>query len=196
LLGSSGGVGGWSLRRKLLPRPRLEECAVDREVLVGQQAPTPRLLHDVLEERTGDVAGEQALAILREGGWCPHRVVHRQAHEPAKQQVVLQLLDQHPLATNRVEHLQQQRAQQMLRRHRRPTGLRVEQREPRRQARQRGIRHLPNRPQRMIRRHPLLRRQIAKQVSALLVVSAHQTSDGRQCSTTIGRLGTPFSAAC
>jgi hypothetical protein len=33
-------------------------------------------------------------------------------------------------------------------------------------------------------------------MSALLVVSAHPTSDGRQCSTTIWCLGTPFSAAC
>ncbi len=52
-----------------------------------------------------------------------HRVVHLQSDEPTKWQVVVQLLHQHPLAADAAEVLQEQRAQQTLRRNRRTTHL-------------------------------------------------------------------------
>ena len=68
-----------------------------------------------LEELAGDGVRQQPLAILREGRRGPHRCVHTEAHEPAEQQVVLELLDEQPLAPLGVEDLQQQVAERLLR---------------------------------------------------------------------------------
>ena len=46
---------------------------------------------------------------LREHGVVPHRIVQAQTQKPAKQQVLIDLLNQQPLRTNRVKHLQQKR---------------------------------------------------------------------------------------
>ena len=56
----------------------------------------------------------------------PNPIVHAQSHEPAKQQVVIDLLHQQSLGTNRKEHLQQKRSQNVLRRYRRPPTFRVQ----------------------------------------------------------------------
>jgi hypothetical protein len=68
--------------------PRLQQCAVDTEMLGGEQATSTGLLHDIFEEGPGDVALQQPVPILGEGGRCPHRVVHGQTDKPAIQQVV------------------------------------------------------------------------------------------------------------
>jgi DNA-binding transcriptional LysR family regulator len=49
----------------------------------------------------GQAFHERARRVIDEADW----LIDRKAHEPAKQQVVLKLLDQHPLAANRIEHL-------------------------------------------------------------------------------------------
>ena len=119
-----------SLRREtLLAGPRLEQRAVDREVLVREQpvAPAPASSTASKNCRAMSPASSRS-RFLRERRRRPHRVVHRQADKPAEQQVVVQLLHQQPLAPHGVEHLQQQRAQQLLRRDRRPTRLRVHRR--------------------------------------------------------------------
>ena len=54
------------------------------------------LLHDLVEELDDRIVLDQALAVLAEDGGHPDRIVHGQANEPAKQQVVLGLL--HELA--------------------------------------------------------------------------------------------------
>jgi hypothetical protein len=48
--------------------------------------------------------------------WFHTAVLDGQADEPAEQQVVLDLLDELPLAAHAVEHLQQHRAHELLRR--------------------------------------------------------------------------------
>ena len=176
---------------------------VDGEVLGGQQAASSGLGDDIFEEGPRDVAVEQPIAILREGRRRPHGIVHAQADKPAKQQVVFELFHQHPLAAHRIQHLEQQRPQQMLGRDRRPAGLRIHRLEARRQPAQRLIGHRPNRPQRMVGRHALLRRQVAKQVAALLVVSAHAHAPLRKGARIVvrpNRLVDPvmsrFSASC
>ena len=63
---------------------------------------------------------QQPLPVLGEYRHVPHRVVDVESHKPAKQQIVIELLHQHPLAAHRIKHLQQQRPQQLLRRNRRP----------------------------------------------------------------------------
>ena len=102
------------------------------------------------------------------------RLVQAQADEPAKQQVVLELLDQQPLAPHRIQHLQQQRAQQLLGRNRRPAEIRIQGFEFPREASQGGIDDAPDRPQRVIGRHALLRREVAKQEIRSFVGTSHR----------------------
>jgi hypothetical protein len=78
-------------------------------MLGGQQATTASLRDDIFKEGPGDVALQQPIPILGKRGRHPYGIVHRQAHKPAKQQVVLELLHQHPLAAHRIQHLEQQR---------------------------------------------------------------------------------------
>ncbi len=157
----------------LRARPRLQQRPVHREVLVTQQILLAQLRHHPLEKHTRHIAFQQTLAVLAEYRGHPHRLIHVQPHKPAEQQVVIKLLHQQPLAAHRVQHLQQQGPQQLLRRDRRPPVRRVESRKFRRQLLQHGIHDLANRPQRMFLRHSLLRRNVAVHRSLLLIFSAH-----------------------
>jgi hypothetical protein len=73
-------IGGRRLAR-ILPLkaletgPRLEHRAVNREVLIGQQAGRLRLRTDRVEERRCDIALEEAVAILGERRRRPNRFV-------------------------------------------------------------------------------------------------------------------------
>ena len=161
--------------KTLLSRPGFDQCSVHGEVFFRQQALLARLLQHLLEERLRDVAFQQPLAVLGEHRHVPHRIVHVQAHEPAVQQVVIQLLHQLPFAADGVEHLQQQRPQQLLGRYRGPAPLGVQRAKARRQIRQHLIHHLPQRSQRVVLRDPLLRRDVAEHSTLLLVVASHKT---------------------
>jgi serine/threonine protein kinase len=90
------------------------------------------------------------------------RIVHAQTHEPAKQQVVIDLLDQQTFRTNGEEHLQQQPPQDILRGNRRSPRVSVQRVELRAQRPQYRVGHLPHFAQRMIRRHTLLQCHIAE----------------------------------
>jgi hypothetical protein len=68
------------------------------------------------EEFRRDLAAEPPVAVLGEHGDVPHRIVDAEADEPAEQQIVVELLHQLPLGPHRIERLQQQRPQQLLRR--------------------------------------------------------------------------------
>ena len=184
-------------------RPGFQLRAVHGEVLVGQHSGLARLRHHRVKERRGDLAGEQPLAILTERGRRPDRVVHPEPHEPAKQHAVVDLLHQQPLAAYRVEGLQQQGPQQLLGRNRGPADLRVHRRKPRRQRGQGLVRQAPDRPQRVVGPHPLLRRQIAEHIAGLLVRTAHPCSSlvgGRMVVRPVEACRSPagltFSAAC
>jgi hypothetical protein len=78
-------------------------------VLVREQTPLTCLLEHGLEEGFGNVPTEQPLAVLGEHGHIPNGVVHVQAHEPAEQQIVVELFHQMPFAADRVQRLQQER---------------------------------------------------------------------------------------
>jgi hypothetical protein len=62
-----------------------------------------RLIEHLHEELLRDVALQQPVPILAEHRRNPYWLVHVQPHEPAEQQIVFQLLHQHPLAANRME---------------------------------------------------------------------------------------------
>jgi hypothetical protein len=83
-------------------RPRLNLRAIHAEVLVAQQSAEASLLNNHPEQFSSDVRFQQPIPVLAKGGVIPDRLIGRQAHKPAKQQVVLQLLDQQPLTANRV----------------------------------------------------------------------------------------------
>src|ERR1700730_11377446 len=73
-------------------------------MLVGHQAVGP--LDHPAEKAPGNVLIEHPVAILREHCRRPPRLLHRQADEPPKQQVVIELLHQQSLAANRIEDLE------------------------------------------------------------------------------------------
>ena len=72
-----------------------------------------------LHEAIKYIALLQSLAILRNGRRVPHRVIRRKSDEPAVQQIVVQLFHQLPFTPYTIKYVQQQRAQQLLRRDRR-----------------------------------------------------------------------------
>src|ERR1700675_3272111 len=155
----------------LMTCPCFDQCSVHREVLIRHvrlgafQHPPEKSLRDPLVQ--------QALPILAVHRMIPDRLVHLHPHKPPKQQVVLQLLDQHALAAYGIEDLQQQRPQQPLGRYRWPPHVRVQLRKPRRHLFQNLIHHLADRSQRMIRRDSLLWRNVAEHSLLLVVVAAH-----------------------
>ncbi len=109
----------------LVAGPCLNQGAVNCEVLAGQQRAAAGLRQHFGEQSIGNAGGQQPLAILGEHRHIPHRIIDVHSHKPAEQQIVAQLLHQHPLAAHRIKHLQQQRSQQLLRRNRGPSYLRV-----------------------------------------------------------------------
>jgi hypothetical protein len=104
-----------------VPGPRLDQRTVNRKMLVREQAAGTRLLDHRAEKALRHLALKQPLAVLGEHRHVPHRIVDAQAHEPAEQEIVIELLHQHPLTAHRIQHLHQQRAQQLLRRDRGPS---------------------------------------------------------------------------
>src|SRR5712691_9517179 len=59
---------------------------------------------DAGEERSRNLLVQKPVTILQEHGMVPNLASNRQPDEPAEQEVVVQLLDQHPLRANRVKH--------------------------------------------------------------------------------------------
>ena len=72
--------------------------------------------HQLLQEQPHDVVIEELIAVFCECGRMPDHIVGAQAHKPAEQQVVVELLQQQPLGADPVERLQQRGQQQLLRR--------------------------------------------------------------------------------
>ena len=69
---------------------------------------------------------QKPVSVLGERRGMPDRIVGVEANNPAEQQVVIHLLNQHPLGSNPIDRLQQQGQQQLFRRDRGATALRVE----------------------------------------------------------------------
>lgn len=155
-------------------RPSLDQGAVDREVLVGEQRRKFGSGQHGGEELGGDLTVEQPVAVLGEHGHVPDRVVDPEPNEPAEQQVVVQLLHQLPLGADRVERLQQERPQQLLRRDRGPPVQRVEPLKLRRQTGQHAVDQRQDRPQRMSGRHLSLAAHIAEQTFRPSIPPAYQ----------------------
>ena len=161
--------------KALLTRPCLDQRAVDREVLLRQQAARVCVAHDLSEQAFDHVMLQQAVAVLEKSRVVPDRVIERQADEPAKQQVVAQLLAQLPLASHRVEHLQQQGPDQLLRGDRVATGVRIHRVKPRIKRNQGIVHQQSNGPQRMISRDKVVQLRYREQAFLHRVGTAHRS---------------------
>ena len=113
-LPSSIGAFGPTTAHASISVPSTVKCSSDN-------SPAARACSNTAWKKLSAISpSSKPIAILREHRHVPDSIVHLEPHEPTEQQVVLELLHQHPLAANRVEHLKQQGPQQLLRRHRRP----------------------------------------------------------------------------
>ncbi len=95
-------------------RPGLQQGAINREVLIAEQRLDLRGAHQLFQEAPHDVVIEEPLPVFGECGGVPDRIIWAQTHKPAKQQVVVQLLQQQPLRADPVEGLQQRGQEQLL----------------------------------------------------------------------------------
>ncbi|MCY1541589.1 hypothetical protein D9M68_772900 [compost metagenome] len=107
----------------LVACPRLNQRAVDAEVLARQPVLLLRDGQHLVEKLDDRIMLDQPFAVLGEHRGHPNWVVHRQPDEPAKKQVVVRLLHELTFGANAVEHLQQHGPQQLLRRDARPATL-------------------------------------------------------------------------
>jgi hypothetical protein len=128
---------------------RFQQRAINCEVLIAEQFVSARMVQHARKKLFRDVPAQQPIAILREGSRVPYAIIHVQPDEPTKQHVVVQLFHQQSLAAHAVEHLQQQRPQQLFRRDRWPTHSRVKLVELRRQLHKHCIRNLAYRAARV-----------------------------------------------
>ena len=162
------------LRAKaLLAGPGLNQRAVDREMFLRKQTLSVGLAHHFGEEGFNDLVLEQAIPVLREDGMVPDRIFQRQPDEPAEQEVVAHLFHQLPLGTDRVEHLQEQRAHQFLGGNRVASAIRVDHVEQAIEAPQRFIDQRPDATQRMIRRNEIIQLRHREKTFLQTVRSAH-----------------------
>ncbi len=105
--------------------PSLQQGAIHREVLRTQQRLDFRGCQQEFEELGYKLLVQESVTVLGECGRITDGIIGIEAHERAKQQVVVQLLQQHPLGSNAVDRLQQQGQQQLLRRNGGPASLGV-----------------------------------------------------------------------
>lgn len=119
--------GRLALRPEALQRgPRLDERAIDAEVIIGDPPVMPGQFHHRGKEQIRHRVLQEPLLVLAVGRGVKHRLVQRQVHEPAEQQVGLQPRAELTVRAHRVERLQPLALQQRLRRDRRRAGRRVD----------------------------------------------------------------------
>src|SRR6266850_829523 len=121
--------------------PRLDQRAVDREVVARQQPLHLRLSQNRDQELGGDLSLQQPVTVLGEGRMVPDRIINAKPDKPAEQKVKLQSLHQLAFRADAIERLQQHRPKQLLRRNRGPPEVRVKCRECSRQIAQRRVRY-------------------------------------------------------
>ena len=157
----------------LVRHPRLDQRAVHREVLVRQQRLHLRVVQKSGHERLEHIALLQPLPVLGERCRVPHRIVRRKPHEPSVEKIVVEMFHQLTLRAQAVEDLEQQRAQQALRRDRWTAFPDIQHREASAHLLQHSAHQGAHLPQGMLLRNPFLRRNIGKQPALILKPSAH-----------------------
>ncbi len=144
--------------------PRLDQGAVDREVVARQEPIYRWPRQDRSEELRCDVTIQQPVTVLRKARSVPHPIIDAEPDEPSERQVEIEPLHHLALGANAVKHLQQQRAQQLLRRDRGAADVGIDRLELTAECRQRFVHDLTDRSQWVTRGHPLLKVNIGKQL--------------------------------
>lgn len=116
------------------------------------------------------------IAVDAEHRSISHHVVHAQADEPAKQQVVVELLNELALAANGEKDLQEQCAQQLLGRNRRAASMRLAFVEQRTHVREDAVDQRTQGAQRMVLRDTLLKAHVAEHRRLGILLAAHGKS--------------------
>ncbi len=116
---------------------------------------------------------EEPLPVLREHGRIPDGIIQGEPDEPAEQEVVIELLHELPLAPDAVEGLEQQGAEELLRRDRGPAGVGIEQGEAGGELLQGLVHHRPDGAEGVVLGDPLFRLDVAPHVALLGIVAAH-----------------------
>ena len=153
--------------------PGVDQRAVHREMIPAHLPAHVRVVHDARQERRRRVHGKEPLAVLGERRGVPYPVVDAEPDEPAEQEVKVQPLHQLALGPDGVEGLEQQRAEQPLRRDRGAPKRRIGRIKGARHPGQDVVRDPPDHPQRMALRNAVLEIDIGKQAATPTVRSAH-----------------------
>src|SRR5947199_2449572 len=153
-------------------RPSFDQRAIDGEVLIGHE--TGSLRSHWLKKLLSQFLVEPSVAVLAENRMVPYRSIDLQADEPAEQQIVVELFHEQSLPPHRVEHLQQQGAEQPFRWDGGTTHLRVQPFEVLRPPPQNFVGQLAYLPQRVMAGDTLLQRYLAGHPGLpLIVVASH-----------------------
>jgi len=168
-------------------RPRLDQRAIDREVLIRQQPLGARLLDDASKERPRDIVLDQARPVYRE-----RRVIKREAlqihvQEPAKQHVVVEHLAEQALGPHRIQRDQETALQQPLGGNRGSAAVGVHRLQHGTHRTEFGIGLCLDRPQRVIRRDAFFDREIAEQAALRINVTARSCSPVNGLSSRTGQ---------
>ncbi len=91
-----GRCGLGFLLETLLARPGLDQRAIDREMLVGQQPFVTRHSHDCVEKSLSPGMGQQPLTILAERAVLKTRLIQAHIQKPSKEEVGVQSLAREP----------------------------------------------------------------------------------------------------
>ena len=174
-------AGAWRIARAILwakalhAGPGVDQGAIDREMVGRQQGLDLPQRQKAGQKLLRHIRRKEAVTVVAEHRRMPHARVNRQADEPAKEQIVVDLLHQLPLASHRKERPQQGRPKQHLRRNRGSAHPRIKRRKPPVQPGQNLVRKRPDRPERMIRRNPLLQPDIAERPLRPIILPAHHS---------------------
>lgn len=154
---------------------RLKKRAVAGEVLAGEEPAGLGLAAHMFKERLSHLGGEQPVPVLAEAGVIPHLLPEGQPHEPAKEQVVLDVLTETPLRGDAVEDADELGAQEVLRGDGDTAPLGIEAPKQRTHGGKRLIHHPAEGAQGMIGRYPIIERSQHHHALLPFLISPHHT---------------------
>lgn len=154
--------------------PGIDQRAVDREVVRGQQLLLAGQIDDLIEEASSDVGGDKAFAQPAEVRLVQRRALEIHVEKPTEQDVVVELFAELPVRANRIQRNQQLRLEQSLWRNRWATDRGVQRVQLPRNCAQGTVGQTLHPSQRMIRRHTRLRREVVEHRGLGVELAAHR----------------------
>ena len=154
--------------------PGIDQRAVDGEMIGREQTLATGKAHHLVEETARHIRGNQPFAqaaeirLIEAGALQPH------VEKPAKENVVVELLAELPVGSNRVQRDEQLALEQTLGRNRRAADVRIQRIEFRRDGAERSVGQLLDAPKRMIGRHARLGREVMKHRGLGVELATHR----------------------